>query len=74
MFTLARRIIFDFGQSNKGFSNTQLLGTRHGNGNKIHRANKLSHKTAGGLLVDLLRRTNLLNHPVVHHHNAIRHG
>jgi hypothetical protein len=48
--------------------------SQHHGGQEIGGADKVSDKRAGGLPVDLQRRADLLDHALVHHHNAVGHG
>jgi hypothetical protein len=41
---------------------------------RVDAADEVGHEGAGRLAVDLHRRADLLDHAVVHHHDAVGHG
>ncbi len=49
-------------------------GRRHHAVEEIHRADEIRHERRRGVAIDLHRRADLLDHAVVHHHDAVGHG
>src|SRR5207247_1460234 len=46
----------------------------HGAGDEVHHADKVGDERGGGSAVDVEGPPDLLDHAVVHHHDAVRHG